>query len=268
MSIGDILGAIMQTGISRSSSRRLQHALGAGSRGTMSGLTDIFGGAGESDGRGQSLSQMLAGNSGLGVVLGSLLGDAGQAVGGKRNLALYGLGALAGALLGGRERQMQGAVGGGVMALIGAVAFSALKKAGYSKPVVPLGLRAPQTTEEKIEMEKQTILVFRAMINAGKADGQIDPEETQRLLGKLQEMGVGSDNLEYVRTEMNLPMDTESIVLAASGRPELAANLYAASLLAIEVDTVAEKEYMRELAGMLGLDPVVIEHLEKAVGMR
>lgn len=268
MNIGDVLGAIMQSGISRSSNGRLQHALGAGSRGTSGGLTAIFVGTGESGGLGQSLSQMLAGSRGLGFMLGNLLGDAGQAVGGKQNLALYGLGALAGGLLGGRERPMQGAVGGGVMALIGAVAFAALKKSGNSQPVVPLGLRAPQSTGEKMELEQQTVLVFRAMVNAAKSDGRIDRREKQRILGKLQEMGVDPDSREFVRTEMNQPMNTESIVLATTGRPELAASLYAASLLAIEVSTAAEKEYMGKFAAKLGLDRVVVEHLEKAVGLR
>jgi hypothetical protein len=114
LNIGDVLGAIMQSGISRSSNGRLQHALGAGSRGTSGGLTAIFGGTGESGGLGQSLSQMLAGSRGLDFMLGNLLGDAGQTVGGKQNLALYGLGALADGLLGGRERPMQGGLSAAV----------------------------------------------------------------------------------------------------------------------------------------------------------
>jgi uncharacterized membrane protein YebE (DUF533 family) len=106
------------------------------------------------------------------------------------------------------------------------------------------------------------------MVNAAKSDGRIDRREKQRILGKLREMGVDPDSREFVRTEMNQPMNTESIVLTTTGRPELAASLYAASLLAIEVSTAAEKDNMGKFAAKLGLDRVVVEHLEKAVGLR
>jgi len=63
-------------------------------------------------------------------------------------------------------------------------------------------------------------------------------------------------------------METASLVAAARGKPELAAELYAASLLAIEVDTPAEKEYLARLAGSLGLNPAVTQNLHQAVGLK
>jgi uncharacterized membrane protein YebE (DUF533 family) len=70
-----------------------------------------------------------------------------------------------------------------------------------------------------------------------------------------------------VINEMNKPMDLGSIVAAAKGRPQLAAQIYAASLLAIEVDTPAERQYMRQLADGLYLAPEVTAHLERTVGL-
>ena len=49
--------------------------------------------------------------------------------------------------------------------------------------------------------------------------------------------------------------------------PELAAQLYAASLLAIEVDTPEEKKYLEELAAALGLEPEVTAHIHQQLGV-
>ena len=65
--------------------------------------------------------------------------------GGDRNLALGGLGALAGAIFGGGGKSKGGALGGGVMAQLAAMAFQALKGSGSRSNQVPLGLMEPQT---------------------------------------------------------------------------------------------------------------------------
>ena len=115
---------------------------------------------------------MLAGGGGgaIGGMLGSVLEDAGRAVGGKRNLAVGGIGALAGALLGGGGSSMKGALGGGVMGLLGAMAYSALTKGGQPPAEVPIGLQEAKTPEQKQALEREAGLIFQAMINAAKAD--------------------------------------------------------------------------------------------------
>jgi uncharacterized membrane protein YebE (DUF533 family) len=67
--------------------------------------------------------------------------------------------------------------------------------------------------------------------------------------------------------EMNKPLDLDGILAAARTSPQLAAQVYAASLLSIEVDTPAERQYLQQLAGGLGLSPEVTSRLEKTVGM-
>ena len=201
-------------------------------------------------------------------MLGEVLNQAGQAAGGRQNLALGGLGALAGALFGGGGKSLGGAFGGGVMALLGAMAFNALKGSGQSTGQVPLGLLEPQTEVDQQELEQRAGLVLKAMINAAKADGQIDQKEIQRIVGKLQEAGADAEGQSYVLTQMQKPLETEQLISAAGGQPELAAQLYAASLMAIEVDTPAEKAYLGELASGLGLTPAVILRIEQMVGMQ
>jgi uncharacterized membrane protein YebE (DUF533 family) len=190
-------------------------------------------------------------------------------VGGKQNLALGGLGALAGALLGGGGKSLGGALGGGVMALLGAMAYQAYKGGGSSQPTeVPLGLVEPRSEAERMELEQDAEVVLKAMINAAKADGQIDRGEIQRIVGRLKETGMDPDAQEYVMAEMQKKMDTPALIAAASGRPTLAAQIYGASLLAIEVDTPAEKKYLDDLAAGMGLDPVVAQRIKGMVGLQ
>jgi uncharacterized membrane protein YebE (DUF533 family) len=219
---------------------------------------------------GEALSKMLAGGSGgaIGGMLGSVLEDAGRAVGGKRNLAVGGIGALAGALLGGGGSSMKGALGGGVVGLLGAMAYSALKKGGQSTAEVPIGLQETRTPEQKQSLEREAGLIFQAMINAAKADGQIDKDEIDRIIGRLGEMGIGGEAQAFVIAEMQKAMNTDALVQAAAGRPGLGAQLYAASLLAIEVDTPAERAYLDDLGQRLGLNPGTISALEETIGMQ
>lgn len=143
--------------------------------------------------------------AGLGGRLGEILNQAGRAVGGNRNLAIGGLGALAGVLLGGRRGlggAVRGGLGGGVMALLGAMAYQALKNRGGQTSRVPLGLAAPQTEAERAELARNSELVLKAMINAAKADGRVEESEIQRILGRVQESGADAQALEFLAAEL------------------------------------------------------------------
>ena len=54
---------------------------------------------------------------------------------------------------------------------------------------------------------------------------------------------------------------------AQASSPELAVQVYAASLLAIEVDTAAERAYLRDLAARLGLDASAVARVHQALGV-
>jgi uncharacterized membrane protein YebE (DUF533 family) len=255
MNIEDILGAVTQSGLrGRSSTDRLKNSMGgwASSQGSSpAGQGGLGGGA-------------------LGGRLGEILNQAGRAVGGNRNLAIGGLGALAGVLLGGRRGlggAVRGGLGGGVMALLGAMAYQALKNRGGQTGRVPLGLAAPQTEAERAELARNSELVLKAMINAAKADGRVEESEIQRILGRVQESGADAQALEFLAAELKKPMETAVLVSAARGQLELAAELYSASLLAIEVDTPEERQYLQELASALGLEPEVVQRIHQELGL-
>ncbi len=259
----DLIGTLIQQGgMSSSTNQRLQNALGAGGAASGGGPSELLKSTG---GLGSALSGLLGGSGGM---LSEVFGEAERSLGGKRNLAVGGLGALAGSLLGGGGGSVKGAVGGGALAVLGAMAYSALKKAQQTPREVPLGIREPQNAEEKKQLEGEAKITLKAMLNAAKADGQIDQTEIQRILGRLEEGGADSEARNFVLAEMGKPMDLASLTAAAKGNLQLGAQLYAASLLAIEVDTAAERQYLQDLAEGLGLGSEVTAKLEESLGVR
>ena len=203
--------------------------------------------------------------------MGNMLNQAARLVGGEQNLAVGGIGALAGALMGSRRGLggvIRGGVGGGAVAMLGLMAYNALKKSGtFQGQHAPPSYREPQSDVERAELERHAELIIKAMVNAAKADGRIDEAEMSRMIGKIQEVGADKAELDFLRAEMARPMDTEGLVAAAKGKPEIAAQVYAASLLAIEVDTPAEENYLSQLAASLDLAPEVTAQLQQSAGV-
>lgn len=273
----EVVGMMISEGMSHSSSDRLSHAFRSGGS-TGGGFGDLLGGLTGGGGLNDILSGLTGkgGSAGggmgdLGGMLGGLMGGAGQGAGGKRNLALEGLSALAGAVSGGGGGAAisKKSMGAGAMALLGALAFNALKKSRTApQPSVPLGLLEPENDRQRDELENNAGLVLKAMISAAKSDGEIDPQEIQRILGKLQVKGLDEKTKQYLTAEMRKPLDLEGLCAAAAGQQELAAQMYAASLMAIEVDTPAERNYMGQLAQGLGLTRGTIQRLETMVGVQ
>lgn len=264
MDIMNILGGLMQSKAAPSANRRMKNVLSVDSEelrslGTKQGL-DV-----------QDLLKGLAGagkeSDSVGGMLGQVLGQVENAVGGKKNLAVGGLGVLVGSLLGGGKKSASGALGGGLMALVAAMAMNALQDSGKSTSKAPVGLMVPETEEEKQDLQSGAELVVAAMINAVKADGRVDEEEYRFIVGKLEEAGVPREEMNYILAELHKPMDTEWIIGAAKGSPELAAQVYSATLMSIEVDTPAERAYLRELASGLELPRDVVRTIEQMVGM-
>ena len=103
------------------------------------------------------------------------------------------------------------------------------------------------------------------MISAAKADGQIDQAEMQKVIGRLAEDAVTAEEKQSVLDEMAAPLDLAA--LAAEARtPAQAAEVYAASLLAINADTEAERAYLADFARALNLDDATIAELHRMTG--
>ncbi|MCG3199433.1 MAG: tellurite resistance TerB family protein [Candidatus Omnitrophica bacterium] len=96
------------------------------------------------------------------------------------------------------------------------------------------------------------MLLVRAMIAAANADHDISAEERQAILGRARECGLTEEELGAIHAELDHPLSMAEIASRAT-TPELAEQVYAVSLVAIEVDSEAERNYLKALAKRLGL---------------
>jgi uncharacterized membrane protein YebE (DUF533 family) len=212
--------------------------------------------------------------------LSDLVRNAGGMLGG--NLGGIGGGAVAGGLvavlLGSKSaRKIAGNVATyGGMAALGALAYHAYRnyQAGQSPATtaqtaasVP-ALPAPQGTpfNPSSEAEQQSLgrNLLRAMIAAAKSDGHVDATEQSNIFAQMDKLNLNADDKAFVIDELRRPLDVDSVARAARS-PEEAAEIYAASLLAIDVDNPAERGYLGMLAARLKLDEQLVEHLHATI---
>ncbi|MBR0565168.1 tellurite resistance TerB family protein [Azoarcus sp. L1K30] len=294
MSFGNIIGQLLQQGMAANSRERLDHALGARGLGGMDGLGELLGSLAGGQGGRQSTARGDTGGLGdlLDLATGALGGGRGGSAssgGGLADLAgvllggangrgaqgggLGGLGDLAGVLLGGgssRSRTGNSAgngAGNGGMAILGTLAIAAFKywqqsqAAGASSPMPAV---APQQFAE-LTSARNEALVLRAMISAAKADGEVDDEEISRIVDKIDDDGVSEDEKRFIADALRAPVDLPALA-ADVPDPLVGAQVYAASLLAINLDTDAERNYLRQLAQLLQLDASAVERLHTLTG--
>lgn len=267
---GDLLRQIQQDGLSAKSFDRIKHAVNEGGLGQFGDqLKDMLGG-------GQTRSQASGGPSGskeglFGDGAQDMLDQAKDLLAKRDKRMIGGIGAALGVLLGGGI--VKGGIGGALMAILGTAAYDALNKgksvqekmANEREQDLPVGVRPPETVEEAETLEKRALLALKAMVAAAKADGHIDQRERERILDKLKDAGADDELREFVAREAAAPLDVDGLVREVPDQ-QTAAQVYAASLLAIDVDTPAEKAYLRELAAKLGLDDQVVANLHDVLG--
>jgi uncharacterized membrane protein YebE (DUF533 family) len=257
---GDLIGGLLQNAMASSGNQRIDSSIRDLQR-TKFEVPATSGGAGDLFG---NLRDML--QSGLGSAAAS-------------PAKAGGIGAILGSLLGGGGDSIKGAIGGGALALLASVAMKALTgstQAGtqgvadlpdWSGGDAPLGLKVPETREQEQMLQKTAELVLRGMINAAKADGQISRDEVERIIGKLREAGLDDSSQQWLVAELQKPLDLRTFADDIPNR-EVAAQVYAASLLAIEVDTLAEQRYLQDLAQLTQLPPAVVQQIHQTMGAR
>ncbi len=102
------------------------------------------------------------------------------------------------------------------------------------------------------------LLLIRAMIAAANADHFIDDQERAAILKRVTESGLGEAEQVFIQGELANPIELRT--LAAQVRtPEMAEQIFAVSLMAIDVDSEAEQNYLQQLASALKLAPSVVE---------
>lgn len=107
-------------------------------------------------------------------------------------------------------------------------------------------------------MEENARLMIRAMIQAAKADGEIDANERRKIMDHLSD--ASDEEIAFVEAELDAPVDVQS--LAAATGDTMKAQVYAAARMAIQVDTPQENAYLNQLATALGLDAATRARLD------
>lgn len=227
------------------------------------------------------LQQMLSSGQQAGQSAGTQLNDLGR----KTGLGGFGGGALTGGalglLLGNKKfRKMGGKVATyGAAAALGAVALKAYQdwqtqrstnNAPASAPPAPSGgAHAAQASsaaalgwsEKDTETHSQAVLA--AMIGAAKADGHIGDSERTLLEAEVARLGSTQDQA-WFHAELQKPADPAAVAQQAA-TPEMAAEMYLASLLVIDDQSFMERAYLDELAKQLKLEPGLKNNLEGQV---
>jgi uncharacterized membrane protein YebE (DUF533 family) len=146
------------------------------------------------------------------------------------------------------------------------------RPAGGNPPPAPPGDRAapppppgPVAGVQEATRQADAVLLIRAMIAAANADGVIDSQERGRIMDKLKAVDLSKEEHQFIVHELLVPQEMQRIV-AAVRSPELARQVYAASLLTITVDTEAEQRYLSNLAEKLGLDAQTVNHIHQQLG--
>jgi uncharacterized membrane protein YebE (DUF533 family) len=115
------------------------------------------------------------------------------------------------------------------------------------------------------QTEDDALLFLRTMVAAAAADGRIDEAERSRIVKGLTEAGIDPQASRWLEAEMASPADVEELA-ANINDPEMAAQVYAAARIAIDPDTVQEREFLNQLALALDLEQAVRAQIDDTAG--
>jgi len=212
-----------------------------------------------------------ASGGGLGGLLGGLLKGAGAgnatSAGGGLGGLLGGLGGLGG-LLGGAPAggTTQARSGGGMnyaaLASLGMAAFQAYQ--AWQRQQASAPQQAIQTVDqlEGPEAEAHSHGVLRALIAAAKADGRIDEQEKEMISAEIGRHTDDPQLQQWLDAEVAKPLDAADFAEYAND-PAIAAEIYLASVMLVDDQQDAERNYLDDLAGQLQIDPQLQVHLEQ-----
>ena len=142
-----------------------------------------------------------------------------------------------------------GSGGGGLGGLLGSML------GGGSSPKM--------SAAERDEADDHATLLLRAMINAAKADGQVDKEEVDNIVSRLGE--VDEQEAAFLRAELQAPLDVDGYCRSVPG--ELAEEAYAFSVMGMRLDTQQEAQYLGAVAQGLKLDGGTANAIHEKLGV-
>lgn len=199
------------------------------------------------------LGDLLSGSGGLGGLLSGFGG--GVATGGAIGL-----------LLGNKKARKVGgkvAMYGGLAAL-GVIAYKAYSN--WQSQTAQTAQGEPQTIDRlpAQQVEQHSMAILKALVAASKADGHVDIKERQLLDMELNKLTNDLELRRWFEAELNKPLDPTDVAKAAK-TPEMAAEMYIASVMMVDEESFMERSYLGELARQLNLDPALKIELETQV---
>lgn len=205
---------------------------------------------------GQQMLEKQGGANTSGSAAGGLGGLLSGAGGG-----LLGGGAL-GLLLGSKKARKYGgkALTYGGLAALGVLAYKAY---GNWQANQRVAAAEPQTVDRlpPAQAEQHSQAVLRALVAAAKSDGHIDERERALIEGEFTRLDSDRELQHWLHAELNKPLDPAEVARAAQ-TPEMAAEMYLASVLMVDQENFMERAYLDELARQLRLDPALRQELE------
>jgi uncharacterized membrane protein YebE (DUF533 family) len=186
--------------------------------------------------------------------------------GGSQNKSSAGgLGGLLGGAggSGGLGGMLSGAGGGGLAAL-GVIAYKAF--GNWQAQQGTASNTEPQTIDRlpAAQVEQHSQAILKALVAAAKADGHVDARERELIEGEFTKLDNDQELQHWLHAELNKPLDPADVARAAS-TPEMAAEMYIASVMLVDEENFMEKSYLDELARQLKLEPGLKAELEKQV---
>jgi uncharacterized membrane protein YebE (DUF533 family) len=179
-------------------------------------------------------------------------------------------GGILGLLLGTKRGRSIGgaALKYGSVAALGAVAFRAYsqwqaQQSASSSPPAATDIAARTATLLPApEVETHSRAMFKALVAAAKSDGHLDERERGLIDAEMARLQADASEREWLAAELQRPLDPAEVARAAT-TPELAAEMYLASLLVIDETSFMERAYLDEFARQLKLPAALKTELEK-----
>jgi len=147
---------------------------------------------------------------------------------------------------------------GGLMAALGGAAAAGGQQADEMMDGLFKG------TPVSVAAENNARLMIRAMIQAAKADGELDAEERAKILEALE--GASEEEVAFVREQLDAPVDVAG--LAADAGESARAQVYSASLMAVRVDNEREIAHLRQLARARGISDEMRDRVHASMGVK
>ena len=110
--------------------------------------------------------------------------------------------------------------------------------------------------------DREALLVVRAMIAAARADGAIEADERQAIAGQLDQAGLEPEARELVLAEFADPAPIEMLAREITD-PVLAAQVYAACVIAVGAQAEGERVWLAAFARRTGLAPETVAAIER-----